>query len=228
MSKPYMIRPFGDVPVLCHPFEAGHFCDSAFAAAGIACPDSIARSVRKRRAEFFHGRLCARAALAVLAAPDAQVGIGAGREPLWPAGTMGSISHTRALAAAVALPAAQGNGIGIDLELAGHGGALGAARDFIVCAAELAYLRGAAGGFDLDLLLTLVFSAKESFFKATYGAVRTHFDFDAVEVTGIDLAQGRMTLLVKIGLCAQVRAGDRHTVRFAMLENHHVLTLMSW
>lgn len=228
MTEPYFIKPFGELPIFCVPFEVGLFHDSAFAAADIDCPEQIERSVLKRRAEFFHGRLCAQMALSAHNIVGATVGIGARREPLWPASMMGSITHTRTLAAAVTVATGYRRGIGIDLELASEGHLLGAMGDLIVSGAELACLRSVAGAFDLQLMLVVVFSCKESFFKATYNAVRDYFDFDAVEVVAVDMAAGSIRLLVKKNLCPQLRAGDLHEARFAMLGNNHVLTAMSW
>jgi len=228
MTKPHLFKPFGDLPIFFIPFDAERFCDSAFAAAHIVCPEHIARSVLKRRAEFFHGRLCAQMALAEHNIVRANVGIGARREPIWPARMMGSISHTRTLAAAVTVLAEHRRGIGIDLELASEGNIVGAMGDIVVRDAELACLRSARGAFDLHQLLVVVFSAKESFFKATYNVVREYFDFDAVEVVAIDMEVGSIKLVVRKNLCALLRAGDVHEARFAMLDNGHVLTMMSW
>lgn len=106
-------------PLYALAFDAARFQPQAFAAAAIACPDSIARSVRKRQAEFLFGRLAARLALGAALGPvqaQAEIAIGTAREPCWPAGSLGSISHGDGCAAAVALAAGQHQGIGIDLE----------------------------------------------------------------------------------------------------------------
>jgi len=228
MTEPHIIRPFGDLQIFCISFEAERFCDSAFEAARIVCPRHIARGVLNRRAEFFHGRLCAQRALAAHNIFRTNVGIGSRREPVWPERMTGSISHTRTLAAAVAVSAEHRRGIGIDLELASEGPVVGAMGDLIVSDAELAFLRSVPCALDLHLLLVLVFSAKESFFKATYNAVREYFDFDAVEVVAIDVETGSIKLAVKKSLCAQLPAGDIHVARFALLDNGHVLTSLSW
>ena len=228
MTKPHSIRPFGDLPVFCIPFDSERFCDSAFAAAHIVCPEHIERSVVKRRAEFFYGRLCAQMALAEHNIFGVNVSIGARREPIWPAGMMGSITHTRTLAAAVTVSVENHRGIGIDLELASEGNIVGPMAGIIVSDAELACLRSACGALDLHQLLVVVFSAKESFFKATYNVVREYFDFDAVQVVAIDMESRSIKLVVRKKLCAVLRTGDVHLARFAMLDDGHVLTMMSW
>jgi hypothetical protein len=59
------------------------------------------RSLRKRQTEFFFGHLAARQALAAIEAgiASADIGIGAAREPLSPAGVISSITHDRRLTA---------------------------------------------------------------------------------------------------------------------------------
>lgn len=240
MTAPYILKPFqpepshgaaallGELATFCIPYSVEQFSDDDYARADIACPESIRRSVPKRRAEFFYGRLCAQAALAQYDIRATGIGIGARREPLWPDGFLGSITHTRRLAAAVALPAGRCNGIGIDLEIASEGGTLAAMKEIIVSEAEVARLAASRGAFDLDLLMVIVFSAKESFFKAAYSAVRDYFNFDAVEVVEVDLVARSLTLVVRQNLCAQFRIGDRHTARFALLDDDHVLTAVCW
>src|SRR5208282_5779110 len=54
----------------------------------------LGRSVPKRAQEFAAGRVCARRALAELGVVDFPLRVGEDREPLWPEGTVGSITHT--------------------------------------------------------------------------------------------------------------------------------------
>jgi len=53
----------------------------------------LARAVPARVLEFTTGRSCARAALARLGCPPVAIAVGDEREPLWPPGFIGSITH---------------------------------------------------------------------------------------------------------------------------------------
>jgi 4'-phosphopantetheinyl transferase EntD len=53
----------------------------------------VARAVPQRRAEFATARHCARNALAELEVAPAPILTGANREPVWPHGFVGSITH---------------------------------------------------------------------------------------------------------------------------------------
>ena len=209
-------------------FDAGQFDERRFEQAGIALPATLQRAVRKRRAEFFFGRLCARAALAPLALAHTQVGIGASGEPLWPCGVAGSITHSSLMAAAVVLPTHGCNGIGLDLEAPPDSATLQAMRDTVMSAAEYDCLAGQASGLAMPILMTLLFSAKESYFKACFGVVRRYFDFDALELTGVDLARRTLAFTVTQTLCPEWQSGDRCHVQFMLLENGHVVTVFCW
>jgi 4'-phosphopantetheinyl transferase EntD len=69
-----------------------------------------------RRLEFALGRACARQCMRALDREVAPVLIGAGREPLWPTGLVGSITHTGSFAAAAMAATAALRGIGLDAE----------------------------------------------------------------------------------------------------------------
>ena len=128
--------------------------------------DLIANAVAGRRQEFMTARRCAREALARLGFPPAPLLPGPRREPLWPAGAVGSITHCAGYRAAAVARSADLASVGIDAET--HGplpeGVLGqivAAGD----AALLDRLRAAHPSIHWDRLL---FSAKEAVYKAWY------------------------------------------------------------
>ncbi|MES2316836.1 MAG: 4'-phosphopantetheinyl transferase superfamily protein [Pseudomonadota bacterium] len=198
--------------------DVAMFSPALYTLAGISLPAHIAQSVPKRQAEFLAGRLCARAALSTLGQGALTVGIGTHREPLWPPGVVGSISHNGSFAAAIACPAASLAGIGIDIESVIGEDTRGAMAELVVSHAELAYLDAACTGLSLDCLLTLVFSAKESFFKAAFAQVRSYFDFDAVCVIAIDTVARTISLQLVQGLAPGLAAGAVHQASYDLLD----------
>ena len=56
--------------------------------------DLIAKAEEQRRREFITARRCAREALATFGHALAPIRSGSGREPQWPVGVVGSITHT--------------------------------------------------------------------------------------------------------------------------------------
>lgn len=77
---------------------------------------SYAESVVHARAlEFSTGREVARTALGRIGVADCEIPR-RGRLPVWPPSAIGSIAHTRTLAAAGVAPATSHHGLGIDIE----------------------------------------------------------------------------------------------------------------
>lgn len=168
----------------------------AFADAGIDCPASVARSVPARQADFLRGRLCARVAVRRVRPGFAgDIPIGPDREPVFPAGLSGSITHTSGFVAAVCQDARAGT-VGLDAERilspdqADRIGPAFAAPSEIDCPGW--------GKTPRALRHTLVFSAKESAFKALFPRTRATLPFAAGRVTGVDLYHHALTLALAL------------------------------
>lgn len=78
---------------------------------------AVARAVEKRVREFATGRHLARLAFDFLGLPRAGIPSGQAREPLWPKGCIGSITHSEELAIAAVAASGALRSIGIDLEV---------------------------------------------------------------------------------------------------------------
>lgn len=215
-------------PAFALPFDAAAHDDAAFARHGIACPASIARSVRKRQAEFLAGRLAARAALEACGAADTELAIGPARQPMWPRGFLGSISHTGNLAVAIALPSSQLRGIGIDLEHVVSAATLDALHATVVDDGERERLAEAAHVHGWPMVLTAVFSAKESFFKASFAAIGRLFDFHAVRVLRFDPDHGEIDVEVVERLAQPFMPETTWTLGYQRLNSETLLTHMAW
>ena len=119
----------------------------------------LASAGRKRKAEHLAGRIAAVHALREFG-HKAVPGVGERRQPLWPAGLFGSISHceTTALAVVSALP------VGADIEAIFTPAQARELESRIITAADRPVLE--QSGLPAALALTLAFSARESAFKA--------------------------------------------------------------
>lgn len=159
-------------------------------------PDSLHSAVAKRKAEFVAGRYVSQQALIKLKSASTHVSIGKNREPLWPTPFIGSISHTHEFAICAVANKSDINNIGIDIE---HILSDKTAREIvnsILTEPEL-ILVGSLSSPD-PTILTLIFSAKESLFKALYPDVGCFFDFDVAKIASIDFNSNKFTLeLVK-------------------------------
>ena len=199
-------------------FGVAQFDAAWFALAGIACPPAVARSVPKRQAEFFFGRLAAHAALRDFGAPSLQIAVGPGREPVWPVDVVGSISHTQGLAGAAVGAARRHAGLGIDLERTARDQSQMALRQTVIDAGELSILQAVASTLTLDELVTIVFSAKESLYKAAYPTVRRLFGCEVARVEAVDESRGIVTLMLVEDLHPEFACGRRCAVAFERLD----------
>jgi 4'-phosphopantetheinyl transferase EntD len=146
----------------------------------------VARAVEKRRREFTAGRTCARRALARLDRPDFPVLMGPRREPLWPPGIVGAITHCPGYCAAAVARGADVRSLGIDAELRAP---LPSGVAELVCTETERRWSAALPGEHWGALL---FSAKEAVYKAWYPVARRWLDYQDAELT-VDPATGCFT-----------------------------------
>ena len=129
-----------------------------------------------RKEHFRSGRICAREVLSKLGTlgqpvlRDPQT-----REPLWPVGISGAITHSGNWAAAAAGKTSDVSGIGIDLEDLERQVDSRISRHVCI-PEEQKWLQG-CGEDCLEQNLKIIFSAKESIFKAFFPYTRTYLHF---------------------------------------------------
>jgi 4'-phosphopantetheinyl transferase EntD len=141
----------------------------------------VARAVDKRRREFSTARGCARSALAALGVAPVPIPAGEKGSPQWPPGFVGSITHCAGYRAAAVARARDVLTIGLDAE---PDQALpDRVLDVIALPGERARLHdlmASAPGTCWDRLL---FSAKESVYKAWFPLTRQWLDFGDADIT---------------------------------------------
>lgn len=165
-------------------------------------PERLASAVPKRRAEFLAGRLCASAALRQCGCQEfVEVPGGDARAPVWPAGFVGSITHTLGFAAAVVVARERAQGVGLDVERIMAPATYERIGAMILTAREREALTPAAAnrGWQREALATLIFSAKESLYKCLHPLTGVYLGFQDVEAEIPDPAGSEMTLTL---LCA--------------------------
>lgn len=129
----------------------------------------------KRRAEFSAGRNCARRLLVALHGDPVALLSGDYRQPLWPAGFVGSISHADEICAVALARTSDIGSLGIDVEVLED--LDDAVTDLVLTPAEQLATRNEQGW-----VRKLIFSIKESNYKCCYHQVRAFIDFQQCEV----------------------------------------------
>lgn len=137
----------------------------------------VKSAVVKRKAEFSTGRVLAARALRMLELPEQPIHRGSKNEPLWPAGVVGSITHTSETCIVAMARDHVCNGIGVDIEKS----------DADV--SDLAHLIVRPDEFERsfdridgnhDDVVRLTFSAKESIFKSIFPHLGRFIEFEEV------------------------------------------------
>lgn len=192
----------------------------------VSLPPELTSAVARRQREFVAGRACARAALQALGDARGEVGVGPQREPRWPQGFVGAITHADGYAAAAVARAGDYRGLGLDSELRISAESAPAVAAVVTTPGELDQLER-TGELPRELLLTLVFSAKEVIFKCLFPTVRRYFDFSDARIDAIDARTLTFRASLLTTLAPSLAAGLPLAGRFAVSGDrvHTALTL---
>ncbi|HFF3762224.1 4'-phosphopantetheinyl transferase superfamily protein [Stenotrophomonas forensis] len=206
-------------------FAADVYKGEYFAQLGIHWAEELRNATDKRRAEFLAGRYCAALLLSGRGLP-AHVPIGRHRCPVWPAGVVGAISHTVSLAVAVIADETKFAGLGIDIESVMPTEVAAELCAQVLNPAERAWLEHP--WLSPAEITTLVFSAKESLFKALYPSVNEYFGFDAATMTALDVQRGALRLRLETTLGGgRWLAGAEFDVLFVRFAKREIATLVA-
>lgn len=163
----------------------------------------MSRAMPQRRREFATVRACAREALARLGCGPVAIVPGVGGAPTWPPGIVGSMTHCPGYRAAAVARAVDLLAIGVDAEP--HEPLPTEVAAFVATPAELAALpRGDGPAWE-----RVLFSAKESVYKAWYPLGRRFLEYEDLEIRL--RPDGRFGARLQV---PGVRVGDRYLDRF--------------
>ncbi|MDZ7927163.1 MAG: 4'-phosphopantetheinyl transferase [Agrobacterium sp.] len=212
-DPPEAIWPWPDDRCECHCVTLHYSAEEGCGGKVAPLPPQLLRAVPRRKAEFIAGRKCAAEAIRRLTGRATFPGMAEDRAPIWPEGVVGAISHSNGRAIAIAGSSLRFCGIGIDIEkiLSEQ-----EARDIAPMALTDNERRSL--GNDIDPFMTgLIFSAKESLFKALYPSVRHLFYFEAAELSAYD-GGGSASLRLTTDISGTWRKGTDIPFRFCRFE----------
>ncbi|AEF55199.1 4'-phosphopantetheinyl transferase family protein [Marinomonas posidonica] len=216
-------KELGDVLIHHVCFEQGNLIANEHTF-NIKKPNEYPRWRSKRKETYLAGRLAVQLAQSTQNFPLFDVIRGNDGAPIWPIHYIGSISHTDNEAVAIVIEPAELaiKGIGIDIEK-------------VQCSTQL-YDRGLIGeskeydllkkvGFDESMAALILFSLKESVYKALYPSVKRYFDFLDAEL--VELEGDRCIVRTKVTLSDSVPAGFLVKATFR-IQNANLLSVAYW
>lgn len=133
----------------------------------------------KRKREFSTGRVCAKKALAALNMNNVSILTGSNREPLWPEGMIGSISHCKDQCGAIVGYTGKIKSIGFDVETIKT--LKNDIRRLVCTEKEKQWLKKNSDNSN-DNHLLLLFSLKEAIYKCIYPAEQIRLGFKDVSI----------------------------------------------
>jgi 4'-phosphopantetheinyl transferase EntD len=158
--------------------------------------ETVGRMVPKRRREFTAGRVAARTAMVRLGFPAAPIPIGPSRQPLWPEGVIGSISHCDETCIVAVAPKGRVTALGLDVEKAAP--LPSDIEHLVLTRADTEAVREAGAASEApDWLGRLVFSAKESLYKCWYPVEGTFLGFQEASLS-LDIPGGRWLARIEV------------------------------
>tara|TARA_Y100000588_G_C14194376_1_gene899493 strand:+ start:468 stop:1154 length:687 start_codon:yes stop_codon:yes gene_type:complete len=196
-------------------FDAESFVPQSFDLFKQPLPERIKKAVHKRQAEYLAGRVCAAQALTALNCDNPIVHTADDRVPIWPVDTFGSITHTKDIAAAIAGVKHGATGVGIDVEKLMKDSQETKLQTYILREDEKTQFNEL--GEQVTHPLSVIFSAKESIYKALYPFVKKYFGFDKARLIAFD--ETRLTFEIMHNLSEQVQMGFKVNVHYQLIDD---------
>ena len=173
----------------------------------------VSKAVQKRRIDFANGRICAKKALARTGINKFPLTMSKDRSPIWPDNIVGSISHTKGYCGVAIALKKDAKSIGLDIECDNR---LSKKCWYLTCTKEeLRQIESLPDDMQ-NTLATLIFSAKECFYKCQYPISKSWSGFhDAILRTDLALEDGKFEIELQNEISANgLKKGDLFDGRY--------------
>lgn len=157
--------------------------------------DAVRHAVAGRQREYLTGRKLVRIGLKSLNISDFALIPNIDRSPRWPEPIVGSITHSSTICAIALGLRANYRGIGIDIQ---ETGIVKSEIWPLFCSSEDLNILESSAEQDRQSLASLIFSAKESYFKARFPLDSTWLDFRDLSII---IRGGRFQIVPARALC---------------------------
>lgn len=204
----------------CVTFDVAHYHFREFERYAIPCPQAVRLAAPKRQAEYLASRWLAGTIFSRYGISDFILTNNADRSPRWPAGFTGSLSHSAGTA--FLLADHQGRLTGNDVEQWVSHTTADEITDLLMNEQEKSLLK--ACSLPWPVAVTVLFSLKESLYKALWPIVGRYIDFLQAEITVFDPNSGHASLRLRESLGETLPQGRHFPARFLRTETQ----VFSW
>ena len=222
-TQKLLYEPCADLYLAYCKFNRQYFDVNLFDELSIVLPNQLLSYPSIRQSEFLAGRYTAKVALSAMHQRVCleQVNIGKHKEPIFPQNVIGTLTHSNSIAMCAVTPSRLVSFVGIDIEpimtktdLSGIEGKVYSSRELHLLTAK---------GISKEIAATLIFSAKESVFKAFSKQIHHGIDFHRFELSGFSYLRHSLTMkfdVREVNFEAQIMVS-------AKIHKQHVLTLVA-
>lgn len=204
-------------------FNIDKFYTETASTLSIDMPQSITSSVKQRQAQFIAGRYMAKFCLKQMDTKEHNLEIGSHREPIWPVEFIGAISHISNQTIAVVAKRKSYNYVGIDIENVLDSTTTINIATIIHNQHERTLF--CKHGISDTVATSIIFSAKESLFKAVFPYIKKYFGFECARVIEVNTLEGSLILALDITL-SQYCANKTVFKCYYFLEKNYVVTMI--
>lgn len=205
---------------ICYQLDLNHIDLELFQS--IKPPQYMQHAVAQRQLEFYSGRVLTQAILAHHFNFYQPITSCVQRLPQWISPILGSISHSNQQV--VVMVSCQVNYIGMDIEHWVSEGLLTDGQHLILNYHDLNIWQKAQSYFSFQQFLTLVFSMKESLYKAVYPQVQHYIDFLDASLFEISFTEQRVKLKFSDHIQKKYQLLDEYDGYWQVAPNH----IMTW
>lgn len=178
-------------------------------------PEMIRDSSLSRQCEFLAGRWCAIKAMEILKVKNLfQPLVSQQNFPIWPTSVLGSISHSSHTAGAfVTLVNPSINGVGFDIETIFDKQTASILANRILSKQERAF---SCFFKTFEEFVSVVFSAKEAFYKGIYKIINKRIAFSVIEIQQICVVNQYIEFITKRDLITYYPKGSTFIVTYTL------------
>ncbi|WP_312967649.1 4'-phosphopantetheinyl transferase family protein [Acinetobacter gerneri] len=222
-SQKLLYEPNSELYLTLCEFNPKNFNLNLFDELSIQLPKQFLEYSNIRQREFLAGRYAAKLALSAIYENNwiDQVKIGRRREPIFPDDLLGTLTHSKTIAICAVTPSKTIGFIGVDIEPIMQGDDLLGIAEKVFSSRELDLLL--SKGINKEVAATLIFSAKESVFKAISKKISQDFFFNQFELYQVHVYGNSITMKMDITNTHL----NSHIIVSAKLYKKHVLTLVA-
>lgn len=185
-------------------------------------PQSLENVAQTRKHHYVAGRYCAIQAAKKLGHALPAFGNAETREPQWPLGFTGSISHSKSMAVSCVSETTRYKSMGIDTEELIRTSMATKISGTVAGPEELEYLKN----LNFEFGFTLLFSAKEALFKALFPLGRKYIDFKEAILVSVNQKDNTFVLkLVSNNPAYESYLGD-YKGQYSIVDNNLVSLIL--